>query len=168
MHPPCSINTRMAAMNSGVMRLSMIAATVMLATFGTTRAEEGANPSVTVPVLANAGPDAAAYGGDEGFPLGTLATASQMRHLVATYSHFDELTPARIIPRAASPWSFQRAAEPEISYTFGGERRKIMDYLNRRPPPGCLIPRNATFLNKHYQNAQSDHDRFLSQSRAKT
>jgi hypothetical protein len=33
-----------------------------------------------------------------------------MRHLVATYSHFDELTPARIIPRAASPWSFQRAA----------------------------------------------------------
>jgi hypothetical protein len=56
-----------------------------------------------------------------------------MRHLVASYSHFDELTPARFVPRAASPWSFQRAAEPDISYTFGGERRTIMDYLNRQP-----------------------------------
>jgi hypothetical protein len=45
-----------------------------------------------------------------------------MRHLVATYSHFDELTPARIVRRATSSWSFQRAAEPEISYTFDGER----------------------------------------------
>src|SRR6202790_3859776 len=161
MHPLCSIN-------SGVMRSSMIAAMVMLATFGTTQAEEAAKLSVTVPVLSNTGPDAAAYGADEGFPLGTLATASQMRHLVATYSHFDELTPARIIPRAASPWSFQRAAEPEISYTFGGERRKIMDYLNRQPTTGLLIAKDDTILYEHYQYARSEHDRFLSQSMAKT
>src|SRR6516162_5243736 len=90
-------------MGRGIMRVS-IAAMVMLATFGTTRAEEAAKLAVTVPVLSNTGPDAAAYGADEGFPLGTLATASQMRHLVASYSHFDELTPARIVPRAASPW----------------------------------------------------------------
>ena len=89
-------------MNSGVVRLSMIAAMAMLATFGTTKAEEAAKPSVTVPVLSNTGPDAAAYGADEGFPLGTLASGSQMRHLVATYSHFDELTPARIVRRATS------------------------------------------------------------------
>ena len=123
----------MAEMNSGVVRLSMFAAMVMLATFGTTKAEEAAKPSVTVPVLSNTGPDAAAYGADEGFPLGTLASGSQMRHLVATYSHFDELTPARIVRRATSSWSFQRAAEPEISYTFDGERRKIMDSRRR----GC-------------------------------
>src|SRR5258708_15133414 len=61
MHPLCSINTRMAAMNSGVVRLSMIAAMVMLATFGTTNAEEAAKPSITVPVLSNIRPDAAAY-----------------------------------------------------------------------------------------------------------
>jgi hypothetical protein len=150
----------MAAMNSGVMRLSMIAATVMLATFGTTRAEEAAKLSVTVPVLSNTGPDAAAYGADEGFPLGTLVSASQMRHLVATYSHFDELTPARIVRRATSSWSFQRAAEPEISYTFGGERRKIMDYLNRQPTTGLLIARDDTILYEHYQYARSEHDRF--------
>src|SRR5258706_14034304 len=168
MHPLCSINTRMAAMNSGVVRLSMIAAMVMLATFGTTKAEAAAKLSVTVPVLSNTGPDAAAYGADEGFPLGTLASASQMRHLVATYSHFDELTPARIVRRATSSWSFQRAAEPEISYTFDGERRKIMDYLNRQPTTGLLIARDDTILYEHYQYARSEHDRFLSQSMAKT
>ena len=157
----------MAAMNSGVVRLSMIAAMVMLATFGTTKAEEAAKPSVTVPVLSNTGPDAAAYGADEGFPLGTLVSASQMRHLVATYSHFDELTPARIVRRATSSWSFQRAAEPEISYTFDGERRKIMDYLNRQPTTGLLIARDDTILYEHYQYARSEHDRFLSQSMAK-
>ena len=143
----------------------MIAAMVMLATFGTTKAEEAAKPSVTVPVLSNAGPDAAAY---EGFPFGTLVSASQRRHLVATYSHFDELTPARIVRRATSSWSFQRAAEPEISYTFDGERRKIMDYLNRQPTTGLLIARDDTILYEDYQYVRSEHDRFLSQSMAKT
>ena len=138
-------------MNGGLVRFSMIAAMLMLATFGTARAEEAAKLAVTVPVLSNTGPDAAAYGADEGFPLGTLATASQMRHLVASYSHFDELTPARFVPRAASPWSFQRAAEPDISYTFGGERRTIMDYLSRQPTTGLLIARDDTILYEHYQ-----------------
>ena len=63
-------------MNSAVMRLIMIAATVMLATFSATKAEEAAKLFVAVPVLSNTGPDAAAYGADEGFPLGTLASAS--------------------------------------------------------------------------------------------
>ena len=84
------------------------------------------------------------------------------------YSHFDELTPARIVRRATSSWSFQRAAEPEISYTFDGERRKIMDYLNRQPTTGLLIARDDTILYEHYQYARSEHDRFLSQSMAKT
>ena len=154
-------------MDSGIVRVS-IAAMVMLATFGTTRAQEAAKLAVTGPVLSNTGPDAAAYGADEGFPLGTLATASQMQHLVAAYSHFDELTPARIVPRAASPWSFQRAAEPEISYTFGGERHTIMDYLNRQPTTGLLIARDDTILYEHYRYARSERDRFLSQSMAKT
>jgi len=149
------------------MRVS-IAAMVLLATFGTTRAQEAAKLAVTGPVLSNTGPDAAAYGADEGFPLGTLATASQMQHLVAAYSHFDELTPARIVPRAASPWLFQRAAEPEISYTFGGERHTIMDYLNRQPTTGLLIARDDTILYEHYRYARSERDRFLSQSMAKT
>jgi CubicO group peptidase (beta-lactamase class C family) len=91
-----------------------------------------------------------------------------MRHLVATYSHFDELTPARIVARSAAASSFQRAAEPEIYYSFGGERRTIADYLSRQPTTGLLLARDDTILYEHYQYARSDRDRFLSQSMAKT
>lgn len=168
MHPACSINTGMAAMNSRIMRVSMIAAMLMPATFFTASAEDAAKPAVTGPVLSNTGHDAAAYGADEGFPLGTLASGSQMRHLVATYSHFDELTRARIVARPDAPWSFRRAAEPEIFYSFRGERRTIADYLDRQPTTGLLIARDDTILYEHYQYARSDRDRFLSQSMAKT
>jgi CubicO group peptidase (beta-lactamase class C family) len=156
-----------AAMNRATGRASIIAI-VMLATFGVTRAQDAGNLSVAGPVLSNSGHNAIDYGADEGYPLGTLATGAQMRHLVATYSHFDELTPARVVARAAAPWSFQRAAEPEIYYSFGGERRTIADYLSRQPTTGLLLARDDTILYEHYQYARSDRDRFLSQSMAKT
>jgi CubicO group peptidase (beta-lactamase class C family) len=154
-------------MKSGIVRVS-IAAMVMQATFGNASAQEADKLAATGPVLSNTGPNAAAYGAGEGFPLGTLASAAQMQHLVATYSHFDELTPARVVARAAVPWSFQRAPEPEISYSFGGERRTIADYLSRQPTTGLLLARDDTILYEHYQYARSDRDRFLSQSMAKT
>jgi hypothetical protein len=100
MRPPCSINARTTAMNGRKVRSSMIGSIVLLATLGTASAQEAAKPAITGPIFSNTGPDAAAYyGAAEGFPLGTLATASQMQHLVASYSHFDELTPARIVAR---------------------------------------------------------------------
>src|ERR1700710_644828 len=74
------------------------------------------------PVFSPSGPDAAVYGAASGFPLGTQATASQPEHLVATYSHFGEMFPSRLIKRAATPWAFKRAAEPAISYTFKSDR----------------------------------------------
>src|SRR5215831_9050526 len=162
-------SSRMEAMNHREVRASMIAAIVLLATFGTASAQDAAKPAITGPIFSNTGPDAAAYyGAAEGFPLGTLATASQMRHLVASYSHFDELTPARIVARAAVPWSFKRAAEPEISYSFLGKRHTIMDYLSRYPTTGLLLTRDDIIFYEHYQYARSDRDRFLSQSMAKT
>ncbi|WP_051389711.1 serine hydrolase [Bradyrhizobium sp. Ec3.3] len=154
-------------MNRATGRGSIIAM-VVLATFGIASAQEAAKRAAAGPVLSNTGHDAAAYGADEGYPLGTLSTGAEMRHLVATYSHFDELTPARIVARAATSWSFQRATEPEIYYSFGGERRTIADYLERQPTTGLLIARDDTILYEHYQYARSDHDRFLSQSMAKT
>lgn len=47
--------------------------------------------SVAAPVFSNTGPDAALYGAADGFRLGTRITANEVGHLVATYSHFDEL-----------------------------------------------------------------------------
>src|SRR5262252_5363868 len=154
-------------MNRAIGRVSIIAM-LMLVTFGITSAQEATKLPAAGPVLSSTGYDAAAYGADEGYPLGTLATGAEMRHLVATYSHFDELTPARIVARAAAAWSFQRATEPEIYYSFGGERRTIGDYLSRQPTTGLLLARDDTILYEHYQYARSDRDRFLSQSMAKT
>jgi CubicO group peptidase (beta-lactamase class C family) len=156
-------------MNGRKVRSSMIGSIVLLAMFGTASAQEAAKPAITGPIFSNTGPDAAAYyGAAEGFPLGTLATASQMRHLVASYSHFDELTPARIVARAPTAWSFKRAAEPQISYSFLGRRYTIVDYLSRYPTTGLLLARDDTILFERYQYARSDRDRFLSQSMAKT
>jgi CubicO group peptidase (beta-lactamase class C family) len=148
-------------------RVSIIVMLV-LATFGITTAQEAPKHAVTGPVLSNTGHDAAAYGADQGYPLGTLATGAQTQHLVATYSHFDELTPARIVARAGTSWSFQRAVESQIYYSFEGERRTIADYLARQPTTAPLIARDDTILYEHYQYARSERDRFLSQSMAKT
>src|SRR5438874_3581470 len=166
-HSSCSTSTWTAAMNTGVARVSIIAM-VLLATLCISSAQQAAKLPAGGPVFSNTGHDADAYGADEGYPLGTLATGAEMRHLVATYSHFDELTPARIVARSAAASSFQRAAEPEIYYSFGGERRTIADYLSRQPTTGLLLARDDTILYEHYQYARSDRDRFLSQSMAKT
>ena len=63
-------------MNNRKVRALMIAAIVLLAKCGTASAQEAAKPSITGPIFSNTGPDAAAYGAAEGFPLGTLATGS--------------------------------------------------------------------------------------------
>ena len=98
------------------------------------------------PVFAGTGPDAADYGAAAGFPAGTPATASQVGHLVWTYSHFGELFPSRPVPRAATPWQFKRAPEPPIFYNFKSDRFSIEDYLRRNPATGLLIAKDDTIF----------------------
>jgi CubicO group peptidase (beta-lactamase class C family) len=133
-------------------------------------ATAGSNGSEAAPgpVFSGTGPDAAAYGAAAGFPVGTRATASQVGNLVGTYSHFDELFPSRLVKRATTPWLFKRAPEPTIFYNFRSDRLSIENYLGRNPTTGLLIARDDTILYEHYQYARTDHDRFLSQSMAKT
>jgi CubicO group peptidase (beta-lactamase class C family) len=121
------------------------------------------------PVFSATGPHADEYGAGEGYPVGTASITGEMRVLVGTYSHFDQVVRVRVVPRAPTPWSFHRAsAEPEISYSFEGERHGIDDYLSRNPATGLLIAKDDTILYEHYQYARTDRDRFLSQSMAKT
>jgi CubicO group peptidase (beta-lactamase class C family) len=133
----------------------------------TTAASKGSEP-VPGPVFSGTGPDAMAYGEAAGFPVGTRATASELGNLVGTYSHFDELISSRPVRRATTPWLFKRAPEPTISYNFRSERLSIENYLSRNPTTGLLIARDDTILYEHYQYGRTDHDRFLSQSMAKT
>jgi CubicO group peptidase (beta-lactamase class C family) len=132
------------------------------------RAGSNGSSAVPGPVFSGSGPDAADYGAAAGFPVGTQATASQVGHLVWTYSHFGELFPSRPVKRATTPWLFKRAPEPPIFYNFKSDRFSIEDYLGRSPATGLLIAKDDTILYEHYQYARTDSDRFLSQSMAKT
>jgi CubicO group peptidase (beta-lactamase class C family) len=120
------------------------------------------------PTFSDTGPDAETYGAAEGFPVGRRGTGGQLKYLVGSYSHFDEVVSARLVRRAETPWLFKRAVPPTISYSFGTERRSIADYLSKNPTTGLLIAKEDTILYEHYQYARTDHDRFLSQSMAKT
>jgi Beta-lactamase len=130
----------------------------------------GSNGSQAVPgpVFSGTGPDATVHGTAAGFPVGTRATATELGNLVGTYSHFDELFSSRLVGRGSTPWLFKRAPEPTIFYNFRSERFSIENYLSRNPTTGLLIVKDDTILYEHYQYARTDHDRFLSQSMAKT
>jgi CubicO group peptidase (beta-lactamase class C family) len=153
-----------------VRHLACLALTLILVATRWTpsHAQDAATGAAAGPVFSASGPDAADYGAAAGFPVGTQATASQLEHLVATYSHYGEMFPSRQVKRAATPWQFKRASEPPISYTFKSDRFSIADYLARNPATGLLIAKDDTIVYEHYQYARTDSDRFLSQSMAKT
>ncbi len=120
------------------------------------------------PHFSAAGPDAAAYGQVDGYPIGTAATLDQQRFLVGAFSHFDRLFPHHDIAAAPSAWAFTRAPEQAIRYRHAGETHTLDDYMTRLPVTGLLIAKDGTILTERYQYGRTDQDRFTSQSMAKT
>ncbi len=115
------------------------------------------------------GHDAAAYGMDAGYPIGTRLTLTSQRSLVGTLSHYDEILPARPVAKGADVWSFKRNGSlPAVSYTHQGARRDLQEYLDRNPVTGLLVARDDTILFERYQYDRTDAHRLTSQSMAKT
>jgi CubicO group peptidase (beta-lactamase class C family) len=122
-----------------------------------------------LPVLSDTGPDAAAFGAAEGYPVGTRKTLGHQNTMVGTYSHFDQILPSNPVPRAATPAPFQRApAELALTYPFRGATHTLDQYLDRHPATGLLIVRDRTIMFEHYRYGRTPQDRFTSQSMAKT
>jgi CubicO group peptidase (beta-lactamase class C family) len=122
-----------------------------------------------LPVFSDTGPDAAAFGAAEGYPVGTRQTLNLQRNMVGTYSHYDQVLPARVVPRAPTPSPLARAPhELELAYSFGGANHSLDDYLSRHPATGLLIIQDQTILYEHYRYGRTDRDRFTSQSMAKS
>ena len=122
-----------------------------------------------VAVFSDTGPDAAAYGASEGYPIGTRETLGTQRTRVGAYSHYDQVRPSRAIPAAPTPSKLARAAqELRLSYEFQGKTTTLDDYLTRNPATGLLVMSEHTILYEHYRYARTDKDRFTSQSMAKT
>jgi CubicO group peptidase (beta-lactamase class C family) len=121
------------------------------------------------PLFSATGPDAAAYGAAEGFPIPPLGQAATQRTIIGWYSHYDQLTPMRRVRKAGEASVLKRAPK-EITpvYDYDGRQYSIDDYLAHNPVTGLLIARDDTILFEHYQYARIDKDRFLSNSMVKT
>jgi CubicO group peptidase (beta-lactamase class C family) len=130
--------------------------------------DEGSGPG-----FSPSGPDAKAYGEDEGFPVADRSLAMQPgepfspKYRVGAYSHFDEIYPTRRIGRASRPWLFKRE-RTDIRYAFRGRPSSLAAYLARNAVTGLLIAADDRILFEHYQYGRSDRDRLLSQSMAKS
>lgn len=130
-------------------------------------------PPKAEPIFSNAGPDADEHGQQLGYPVGWPLDKPQ--NMVGNYSHADQLTPTRTVAAAEKTSSLLRAqTEISVSYTFGdtytfaSSTATLAEYLARNPTTRLLIAHDQTVLYEHYQYGRTDHDRFLSQSMAKT
>jgi hypothetical protein len=119
------------------------------------------------PVFSDTGPDAAAYGAAQNYPVGGH-TAPAQPQMARTYSHYDRIWSSHLIIRADTPSPLHRAPqEIALTYRFNGATHTLDDYLAHNPVIGLLIARDDTILFEHYQYAQTDQDHLLPQSRAR-
>ncbi|MGE0094119.1 MAG: serine hydrolase domain-containing protein [Alphaproteobacteria bacterium] len=121
------------------------------------------------PVFSGTGPDAAAYGADEGYPVGTQRARPPQKVLVGTFSHYDQVFPSRVVAKPDAPSPLRRAdAEIALTYRFRDASYGLQDYLDRNPVTGLLIARGDEILFEHYRYARTDTERLTSHSMAKT
>jgi len=120
------------------------------------------------PVFSDTGPDAAAYGAAQHYPIGGRTPPAQP-DMVGSYSHYDRIWPFHVVAKPASPTPLHRAPdELALTYTFRGTIHTLDDYLAHNPATGLLIAHDDTILFEHYQYGRTDQDHLLSQSMAKT
>ncbi|MCX7356432.1 MAG: serine hydrolase, partial [Alphaproteobacteria bacterium] len=121
------------------------------------------------PVFSDTGPDAAAYGAEEGYPVGTQRARPPQKFLVGTFSHYDQIYPSRGVVKSEAPSLLRRSDEEiALTYRFRDGTYGLRDYLDRNPVTGLLIARDDEILFEHYRYARTDTERFVSQSMAKT
>jgi len=137
---------------------------------GSAAAQTGAAPHSAGPHFRPDGPNADAFGRNEGYPsCKGIAYVNEIRCRVGALSRFDALFPARIIAAPKQSAKLARAAtEPTIRYAFADLSLTLDDYLNRHAVTGLLVARDDTILLEHYQYGRTDSDRLTSFSMAKT
>ena len=123
-----------------------------------------------LPVFSPTGPDAAAYGEAQGYPVPYSARDARTQpYIVGAFTHQDSFVPFHRVaaPATASPLA-RAARELSLSYLHRGQRQTVESYLDRHPATGLLVLHDATILLERYRYGRRDTDRFLSQSMAKT
>jgi CubicO group peptidase (beta-lactamase class C family) len=143
---------------------------ILLAMLASVSAPAPASGTEAGPRFRADGPEANAYGRNEGYPSCTrLAYLSELRCRVGAFSHYDTLFPARTIAASKSPAPLRRApSEPDIRYSYAGESRTLDQYLEANHVTGFLIAHGNSILVERYQYGRTDKHRLTSFSMAKT
>jgi CubicO group peptidase (beta-lactamase class C family) len=159
-----------------ISRRSAIAATAAFAVWRPVAAAAQACPEPNPPDgprFSATGPDANRYGAAEDFPIGDPALHGRpgeprdVKYLVGTYSHFNEIFPVNHVARAATPWCFSYA-RTDLAYTYKGQKNSLEDYLSRNPVTGLMAVKDDTILFEHYQYGRTDTDKIFSGSMVKS
>lgn len=89
---------------------------------------------------------------------------------VNTFRNIDRLFPTRTIPRASNPLPMLLAPVPLSSVTFtdGGKRYDLEDYLARNRVAGLLVLHQGRIKLERYRLGNSEHTRWMSMSIAKS
>jgi CubicO group peptidase (beta-lactamase class C family) len=164
-------------MRHSILYMGLALALAGCATSGSMKAPTAASasaPSAPGIRVNPVGPDLERYTNTLGqYPRATTANWWQPAYSVDAFSRMDDIFNARVVPRAATPRPWQRAAaEPAVQYQippFRGSGRATLDgYLARNPTTGLLVAVEDTIHVERYQYARSEAHRMLSFSMAKT
>lgn len=165
-------------MRHAILCMGLVFALAGCATSGSVKAPTPAQASVTPSAsgirVNPGGPDLERYVNNAGqYPRATATNWWQPAYSVDAYSRLDEIFTARIVPRATTPTSWNRATtEPAVQYQIppvrGGGRATLEGYLSRNPTTGLLVAVDDTIHVERYQYARSETHRLVSFSMAKT
>ena len=109
-----------------------------------------------------AAPDEVILGKAEGYPVCPMAgSAGQQRCLVGQLSHYDEIAPARKVPKGAAVRELKRAPKE-------ADGVNVPAFMDNNRNSGLLIMKGDTILAERYQYERKPSDRFQSYSMAKT
>ncbi len=161
-------------MRHSILYVGLVLALAGCATSGSVKQPPAQPPSASGIQVNPGGPDLARYTNNLGqYPRATATNWWQPAYSVDAFSRMDEIFTARLVPRAAAPTAWSRAAtELAVQYQIppvrGGGRATIDGYLARNPTTGLLVAVNDTIHLERYQYARGEAHRFVSFSMAKT
>jgi CubicO group peptidase (beta-lactamase class C family) len=119
-----------------------------------------------------AAPDEDLLGKAQDYPVCNVEGPLRPGCLVGALSHYDQLFPARPVPKGATVRELRRAAnEPPIMYRRLGSPeapKSVNDFMAENRNTGLLVLKDDQILVERYQYGRKDTDRFQSYSMAKT
>src|SRR2546429_3897874 len=124
-------------------RRSVIGGVAATCAVGIAGSRAASAEEITGPIFSPSGPNAELYGSAAGDPVPHAARARQQGNpwnpndRVGAFTHIAAIYPARLVKRAATPWTYNRAAAA-LSAAVPG---RVAGYLSRHPRPGPLNAR---------------------------